>query len=532
VVLGGHQRRRGRARGALDVVGRRWFTLFVCVVAGVVVALAFNARQPDRFASSVLIYANPSILGLSASVDAPEAGLGPALVQSFNDDVAFVKSQPVEAQARASEPGAMDHLVRIETHPDDSSHVIRLTAVADSKDAATPIANAMALAALDVRRSDRAAAILSALDEVQKRVDVIDQRLAVLDPSSTTSTTTTTTTIPASDAPPPTDTTAPPDTTSTTAPDTTTSTEPLTAGEQVELAFLQGRRQQLESMNDSIHAAADLVDSQEVEIVQTASDVTQLHNSPVRAGVLGGLAGLVIGLAAVALLETTDRRVRGRWLEGLGVTWVALPATLDRDLDTDPGEAGDALDATLAELGHRGARSVGVASCARGAGRSTVVVWLAELTRRKGLRPVAVSADCGQRSDASLHRVLGVQRRPGLTELLALDVDLDGAVHLGTHDLAVIPAGGEATAPSVASDAWAQMPSIVNGLTGSFDLVLVDLPAPLTGSIDGRALVSAIDVAVVVVDERHDRTPAVRTLIDLLQRTTNESPIVLLRKAS
>ena len=157
------------------------------------------------------------------------------------------------------------------------------------------------------------------------------------------------------------------------------------------------------------------------------------------------------------------------------------------------------LAAGLADtLRQSGANCVLITSPTRGAGRTTTAVNLATLlAAEEGLRVALLSADP---NGEGVDEMLGLQRQPGLTELLDGSSSLNSALQPGGVDrLSVLTAGGpsdEALGKSID-----ELARLLDRLTKSVDLIVIDAP-PVLGGPEVVLMAQDVDLVLLVVDKR------------------------------
>lgn len=148
------------------------------------------------------------------------------------------------------------------------------------------------------------------------------------------------------------------------------------------------------------------------------------------------------------------------------------------------------------------AQSILVSSCRAGDGKTTISVNLAMSLAKLGSRVLLVDADLRR---PSVHRALGIQPGPGLSDHLQGTSDWKGSVRFGVADgLDVLPSGGET---SRAADLLAGhgMSALLREAEARYDFVVVDSPALFINAADATLLSRVVDGVVVVV--RSNTTP-------------------------
>jgi len=115
-----------------------------------------------------------------------------------------------------------------------------------------------------------------------------------------------------------------------------------------------------------------------------------------------------------------------------------------------------------------------------GDGKSFITANLAVTFADAGRRTLLVDGDLRR---GSQHRLLGVDRRPGLTDVLRGDIPLEAAVRATSYDgLTLIPCGVRTSdAPELLGTA--KMTELLARFRGDYDVILVDSP-PLGAGID------------------------------------------------
>jgi MinD-like ATPase involved in chromosome partitioning or flagellar assembly len=169
--------------------------------------------------------------------------------------------------------------------------------------------------------------------------------------------------------------------------------------------------------------------------------------------------------------------------------------------------------------------SIGVTSCARGAGVSTVAFNIAVAAARADMGPVLyVDADITKQAGRNL--ISGVPTL-GLADVLADGVNpLDCVVNLPTLNLSIVAGRGTTKHDELTFDPF-KTAEILSDYKCHFKLVVVDIPAPteLNGSI---YLASQLDSVVLVIEsELSDGRDALRTKQQLDDANANLLGVVL-----
>jgi len=136
-----------------------------------------------------------------------------------------------------------------------------------------------------------------------------------------------------------------------------------------------------------------------------------------------------------------------------------------------------------------------VTSAEAGEGKSTVAANLALSFAQQGVRVLLVDGDARR---ARQHRIFGIERSPGLSEVLAGLASFDDAVRVTTiPGLSVLAAG--LLAPNITDLLEREMAGRVIGeAVRRFDLVIVDTP-PVAAAADAEILSAHADAVLLVV---------------------------------
>jgi capsular exopolysaccharide synthesis family protein len=197
------------------------------------------------------------------------------------------------------------------------------------------------------------------------------------------------------------------------------------------------------------------------------------------------------GGAGAILLDRADRRVRSpqevEWQLGLQVLGVVPRVRRDRNGGVRAEDQQQAVESfrairtgILYAHGSAGPLVMTVSSPGAGDGKSFSVSNLALSFAELGRRTVVIDGDVRR---GIQHRLLGVERKPGLTDLLSGGAALDDVIRSSSHPLlSVIPLGSLVTnAPELLSSV--EMQELLADLKERFDVVLVD-SCPLGAAAD------------------------------------------------
>jgi len=240
---------------------------------------------------------------------------------------------------------------------------------------------------------------------------------------------------------------------------------------------------------------------------------------PFRNALLGLLAGLIVGIAAAALRDRLDRRIRSAEelerlydLPVLGVVPFVRSGARQAASASRSGPVAEAFrtirtNLTLFQLDRHAARVLVVSSAVGGEGKTSATANLAQVFADAGREVLVVSADV--RSPA-LHQYFegGTNGRhpAGLVEVLSGEVPLEEAVR---EHLAVGAGTGEGAIWLLANDSTFIDPAVLFASKAMADLlkrarreyetVLIDAP-PLLAGAEAALLGTQADALVLVAD--------------------------------
>ena len=153
-----------------------------------------------------------------------------------------------------------------------------------------------------------------------------------------------------------------------------------------------------------------------------------------------------------------------------------------------------------------------VASASPGDGKTLTALNLAlVLGRSYGRRVLLIDGDLRR---PSLHRVVGVGNRSGLTDALQARADVRLEVMPITETVTLLPAGPADPDP-MRSMSSARMKRVIQEAAQRFDWVIID-SAPLGAVADASVLATLVDGIVFVVRAEHSQYPAVKKAMQTL----------------
>jgi len=271
-----------------------------------------------------------------------------------------------------------------------------------------------------------------------------------------------------------------------------------------------------------------------VEIMDAATPAARIGiGTRQRLGV-GLLVGLVLGVLAAFLLEYLDQTIKtasdversltlpvlGRIPVGAGGGRFRARGTLPLVSTTgaeDPvSEAYRTLrtNVTFVSAEERALKLLCVTSPGPGEGKSTTAANLAITLAQQGTRTLLVDADLRR---PLVHRALGLQQEPGLTDVLVGRAMLREAVRPNVlAGLDVLPAGALPPNPSELLGS-AAMHRLLDQLRGDYEMVVFDSP-PALAVTDATVLGASSDGVILVLRSGETEEQAARQAVDQLRR--------------
>jgi capsular exopolysaccharide synthesis family protein len=302
-----------------------------------------------------------------------------------------------------------------------------------------------------------------------------------------------------------------------------------------QIRFIGDREFDLDAMNNDIKRLQGFVDKfrneQEalrVEISAPArvnpvvdeSYVVKNDYLGLRYGAGAGLAGFLVVVVGISLLEFQSRRVStvndvsgGLRLPVVGT----LPLVNTRGPVSGPGRTAnltqhlliESVDSARAVLMHafrrKNVRTVMVSSAGPGEGKTMLAAHLAASIARAGWRVLLVDGDMRR---PSLHKVFGVPGDVGLGDVLRGEANLREVVQPGPlPGLWVVPAG-YSDAQTMCALAQGGLTHLLDEIKTEYDFVLID-SAPVLPVADSQLIAQAVDGVVLSVLQNVSRLPAV-----------------------
>lgn len=242
--------------------------------------------------------------------------------------------------------------------------------------------------------------------------------------------------------------------------------------------------------------------------------------------VIGGLGGaLALGVLVALLLDMLDHRFRypeqitdELGLDVLGaIPFVPKPEDAAKDPDSmlQSVEAFRGLRMSMHHAFAAPPVMVTVTSPGIGDGKSMVASNLALSFAEAGYRTLLIDGDIRR---GKLHTIFGLERRPGLLDYLAGEVDAVAVMRdVPVHGrLSVITSGTRRhRGPELLTSA--RLPALLNMVRSRFDVILVD-SAPLAAGVDAYALGVATGSMALVMRTGHTDRRTARAKMKYLER--------------
>ena len=271
------------------------------------------------------------------------------------------------------------------------------------------------------------------------------------------------------------------------------------------------------------------IDQESLAILEPALPAKRSYSSEESGLVLAIVGGLAAGLGIVFLVGFRDDRFTSvaEVSSTLGDSVVGLLPEMSQAGGgvmpllalNDPrhiyAESYRSLRSALLFLATEGERPkvLLIASATPGDGKSTVAANLARTLALSGSRVLLVDGDLRK---GHLHRLLGLQREPGLAELLAQTCDPDKVVQQDSlPNLTFISCGGYDSGNPGDLFLGSGLDQILARWRQEFDFVVID-SSPLFAADDASCLAPKVDGTLFVVRNRQSSARAVREALDLL----------------
>ncbi len=291
-----------------------------------------------------------------------------------------------------------------------------------------------------------------------------------------------------------------------------------------------------------------LLGSDQARLLSPGETAAKVAPEPVRRGIVAAVLGLLVGIVAALGVERLDTSVRTddemSSLLGapilarlpdprrLGPRGTVIALSEPQSAET---EAFRLLRANLrfGLLGRQG-HSVGITSGEEAEGKSFVAANLAVVAAAAGASVVLVDLDLRR---PTLHRLFGVERSPGLSDILTGTVRLEDALTVvgipadlafaeGSHgSLCLLSAGVETPNPGEVVASMA-LKGLLQDLEDRFELVVVDTPPVLVVN-DAIPISSALSGVITVVRVPQARRPRLAQTSESLAGVGGSMGVVL-----
>jgi len=473
-----------RLEDYLLAIRRRRILVIGIVLLGVVAAIVYGAKRTEHFTATARVLVGPTPVG-SVQDNRLEA---PSLERAQE---VIASNRVVEAARANGLSGSRASVLRtldVSFLPD--SDVLRLSSTTEDARKSAEIANAVATAYVALREDDALAFYGAGLEQVAQELATLDSEVA----------------------------------------EVTSRLEALPTTAQSERNSLNTQLNQLLIRRRDVDQAgfgfnqATATRAPAAEVLALA-DVPETPDgfSDTTLTIIGGILGLVFGIAAAFIADRLDRTARdGSDTElALGVpaigsvpsfgianrngasALVMLSAGKSRRLQR-AREAFRRLRTSVSYLGvSDGVSTILVTSARPGEGKSVTAANLAVALAHNGSTVALVSADMRR---PALEELFSVSDPLGLSGYLESRTDVPVSADVGVANLSFFPAGPTPANPGVllGSDRFGDL---VNRLSAQHDLVIIDSP-PLGATADAASAARFVDGVIVVVDTRRTDTPS------------------------
>jgi succinoglycan biosynthesis transport protein ExoP len=238
------------------------------------------------------------------------------------------------------------------------------------------------------------------------------------------------------------------------------------------------------------------------------------------------VAGFGLGILGAILLDRVDRRVRypEQVSRDLGLPILgAIPRlkTAGNGHLARPGETLQIVEALrgirlglVHAHGAAGPLLVTITSPGPGEGKSFVVANLALAFADAGHRTMLLDGDVRR---GELHRMLGVSRKPGLTDFLGGRSSREDVIQRTRYPLLNFVGGGTRSADAPELLASPALPQLLLSLRGAYDVILLDSP-PLGAGVDPFVLGTATGNLLLVLRTGVTDRELAEAKLDMLDR--------------
>lgn len=503
----------GEHDGELDLrrhvrsLARRWKVVVLVIVVLTGSTLLASLRQTPLYEGTARVLLKPSSQALLTGTEGEESAGG---TRRVNNEIELFSTNEIRAEVeRQLGPHRPAEVSQI-----GDTDVLAIKGRDPSPGRAAAVAKAYAVAYVDLRRDQEAAALAAAADRVQRRVDDLQ---AQIDGASA-------------------ELVAEEQRQRANPPGISVSSQRI-VGLNAERDYLLTQQAPLKQRLDQLELEADATTGGVQLVNETMVPVVKVQPRPLRSALVGLGLGGVLGFGLAFLLAFLDDSLKNREDIDRAVPGVPVltliphvqgnkgesPLAVAR---TDPrspaGEAFSGLRTSLQFLKATRAPHVFQITSARAAeGKTSVAANLGVVLARSGLRVAMV--DCDLRRP-KLHEPFGLSCTVGFTSVFLGEVDVDSATQSvpEIEGLALLAAGPvPPNAPEVVSAR--RTAEILGALRSKYDAVVVDSP-PALPVADPIALSAWVDATILVVREGRTSRRDLARVVELL--TQAEAPLV------
>ncbi|RJP52184.1 MAG: polysaccharide biosynthesis tyrosine autokinase [Anaerolineaceae bacterium] len=239
---------------------------------------------------------------------------------------------------------------------------------------------------------------------------------------------------------------------------------------------------------------------------------------------LGGLAGLVLAVSVVMLIDFLDTTIKTRQdveriAPGLSVLGYMLPMPVSAD-QTGPyvghaprspaAESFRLLRTNLEFIGvDKPLKSILISSSNAGDGKTTLTANLGLILAQGGKRVALLDADLRR---PTLHKLLGLSNRVGLTDIFRGAATVEQALQpYGETGLSIITSGGIPPNPAELIGS-VKMNQVIDELESRFDAIVIDTTPTLVA--DSQLLAARVNGVLLIVCAGKTHTEAVRATVE------------------
>ena len=237
---------------------------------------------------------------------------------------------------------------------------------------------------------------------------------------------------------------------------------------------------------------------------------------------LAFMGSLVLAIVGAVVLDRVDSRVRypDQVTGAMGLTILGAVPHVSRRNGGDKG-VGPVIEALrglrlriVHAHGEAGPILVTITSPGKGDGKSFVAANLALAFAEAGYRTLLIDGDIRQ---GSLHRMLRVSRKPGLTDLLAGTAPRGQVIQATGYPTLWFLGGGSRTQSGPELLSTAPMARLITSLRPGYDVILVDSP-PLAAGADAYALGTMTGALLLVLRSGYSNRQLAQANVDVLAR--------------